>query len=74
MADSSCEDARRPTALWEWHTRAVCARPVFCRRCDVVLDLHYGEDDCDGAGLRADVLNAGDRLMGHVPFGGTGQS
>lgn len=29
----------------------------FCEHCDVSKDLHYGEDDCEGAGRRADLVS-----------------
>lgn len=28
----------------------------FCEDCGVSLDLHYGEDDCEGADARAFLL------------------
>jgi hypothetical protein len=34
----------------------------FCDECDISLDLHYGDDDCEGAEQRA-------RLVESFPFG-----
>ena len=39
----------------------------FCEECDVTLDLHDGEDDCDNAGRKADRLDRLNYFFGIGP-------
>lgn len=38
------------------------AHDRFCSECGVSLDLHYTDDDCEGADTRARLVEAWDRF------------